>query len=134
VGHRVGRFLGKGRYKPHQATSTSKAPALVWVHGGPGGQTISAYSSVIQYLVNNGTSCSTSTIAAARDTARHSSPPTIDDIVAAVKKNGVPVEYVVFADEGHGFTKKKNQIEGYSAVLKVLDQHLKGKAGTSFWR
>jgi dipeptidyl aminopeptidase/acylaminoacyl peptidase len=51
-----------------------------------------------------------------------------DDIVAAVKKSGVPVEYVVFPDEGHGFTKKKNQIEGYSAVLKFLDQHLKGKA------
>ena len=47
-----------------------------------------------------------------------------DDIVAAVKKNGVPVEYVVFPDEGHGFTKKKNQIEGYSAVLKFLDTHL----------
>lgn len=51
--------------------------------------------------------------------------PESDDIVAAVKKNGVPVEYVVFSDEGHGFTKKKNQIEGYSAVLKFLDKHLK---------
>ena len=50
---------------------------------------------------------------------------TFDDIVAAVKKNGVPVEYIVFADEGHGFTKKKNQIEGYSAMLKFLDTHLK---------
>ena len=48
-----------------------------------------------------------------------------DDIVAAVKKNGVPVEYIVFPDEGHGFTKKKNQIEGYSAMLKFLDKHLK---------
>ena len=54
-----------------------------------------------------------------------------DDIVAAVKKNGVPVEYVVFADEGHGFTKKKNQIDGWGAVLRFLDQHLKvGKAET----
>jgi dipeptidyl aminopeptidase/acylaminoacyl peptidase len=54
-----------------------------------------------------------------------------DDIVAAVKKNGVRVEYVVFADEGHGFTKKKNQIEGWGAVLKFLDQHLKvQQAGT----
>jgi dipeptidyl aminopeptidase/acylaminoacyl peptidase len=50
-----------------------------------------------------------------------------DDIVAAVKKNGVPVEYVLFADEGHGFSKKKNQIEGYSAILKFLDTHLKKK-------
>jgi dipeptidyl aminopeptidase/acylaminoacyl peptidase len=51
--------------------------------------------------------------------------PESDDIVAAVKKNGVPVEYVVFDDEGHGFTKKKNQIEGYGAVLRFLDTHLK---------
>jgi dipeptidyl aminopeptidase/acylaminoacyl peptidase len=49
-----------------------------------------------------------------------------DDIVAAVKKNGVPVEYIVFPDEGHGFTKKKNQIEGYGAILKFLDKYLKG--------
>ena len=53
--------------------------------------------------------------------------PESDDIVAAVKKNGVPVEYVVFDDEGHGFTKKKNQIEGYRAVLEFLDKHLKGE-------
>jgi len=52
-----------------------------------------------------------------------------DEVVAAVKKNGVPVEYIVFPDEGHGFTKKKNQIEGYSAVLRFLDTHLKGKGG-----
>jgi dipeptidyl aminopeptidase/acylaminoacyl peptidase len=52
--------------------------------------------------------------------------PESDDIVAAVKKNGVPVEYVVFDDEGHGFTKKKNQIEGYGKVLVFLDTYLKG--------
>jgi dipeptidyl aminopeptidase/acylaminoacyl peptidase len=52
--------------------------------------------------------------------------PESDDIVAAVKKNGVPVEYIVFPDEGHGFTKKKNQIEGYGAILKFLDKYLKG--------
>jgi dipeptidyl aminopeptidase/acylaminoacyl peptidase len=46
--------------------------------------------------------------------------------VAAVKKNGVPVEYVVFPDEGHGFAKKKNQIEGYRGILAFLDAHLKG--------
>ena len=49
-----------------------------------------------------------------------------DDIVAAVRKNGVPVEYVVFPDEGHGFTKRKNQIEGYRGILAFLDAHLKG--------
>ena len=49
-----------------------------------------------------------------------------DDLVAAVRKNNVPVEYVVFDDEGHGFTKKKNQIEGYGKVLQFLDTYLKG--------
>ena len=48
-----------------------------------------------------------------------------DDLVAAVRKNGVPVEYVVFDDEGHGFTKKKNQIAAYGAILKFLNTHLK---------
>ena len=40
-------------YKPHQATAQAKAPALVWVHGGPGGQTRRSYSAH-QYLVNHG--------------------------------------------------------------------------------
>jgi dipeptidyl aminopeptidase/acylaminoacyl peptidase len=245
-------------YKPHQATNAAKAPALVWVHGGPGGQTTRAYSSVIQYLVNQGyvvlginnrgSSGYGKTFFAADDRKHGREPlwdcvdakkylaslpyvdpnrvgiiggsyggymvlaalafqpdvfdvgidifgvsnwvrtlenipawweaqrkalyaeigdlkadaqmlrdvspvfhadkirkpllvlqgandprvikPESDDIVAAVKKNGVPVEYIVFADEGHGFSKKKNQIEGYGAVLRFLDQHLKAKAGT----
>jgi dipeptidyl aminopeptidase/acylaminoacyl peptidase len=49
-----------------------------------------------------------------------------DDIVAAVRKSNVPVEYVVFDDEGHGFGKKKNQIEGYGKILGFLDTWLKG--------
>lgn len=49
-----------------------------------------------------------------------------DDIVAAARKNNVPVEYVVFDDEGHGFSKKKNQIEGYGKILVFLDTYLKG--------
>ena len=47
-----------------------------------------------------------------------------DDIVAAVKKAGIPVEYLVFADEGHGFRKKKNQVDGYGAILRFLDHYL----------
>ncbi len=244
-------------YKPYQATAASKAPALVWVHGGPGGQTTRGYSSVIQYLVNHGyvvlginnrgSSGYGKTFFAADDRKHGREPlwdcvdakkylsslpyvdpnrvgiiggsyggymvlaalafqpdafdagvdifgvsnwvrtlesipswweaqrkalyaeigdlqtdaqmlrdvspvfhadkirkpllvlqgandprvikPESDDIVAAVKKNGVPVEYIVFADEGHGFSKKKNQIEGYGAMLKFLDQYLKGKQG-----
>jgi dipeptidyl aminopeptidase/acylaminoacyl peptidase len=47
-----------------------------------------------------------------------------DDLVEAARKNGVTVEYVVFDDEGHGFTKKKNQIAAYGAILKFLDDNL----------
>jgi dipeptidyl aminopeptidase/acylaminoacyl peptidase len=49
-----------------------------------------------------------------------------DEIVAAVKENGVPVEYVIFDDEGHGFLKKENQIKGYGQILEFLDKYLKG--------
>ena len=41
-------------YKPHQANKFNKVPALVWVHGGPGGQSRVGYRALIQYLVNHG--------------------------------------------------------------------------------
>jgi len=49
-----------------------------------------------------------------------------DEIVEAVKKNGVPVEYVIFEDEGHGFRKKENEIEGYGQIVEFLDKYLRG--------
>lgn len=49
-----------------------------------------------------------------------------DEIVAGVKANGVPVEYVLFDDEGHGFRKKENEIEGYGKIKVFLDKYLKG--------
>ncbi|MFT3912830.1 MAG: S9 family peptidase [Anaeromyxobacteraceae bacterium] len=240
-------------FRPHQA-ARGKVPALVWVHGGPGGQTRQGYSAVIQYLVNHGyavlginnrgSSGYGKTFYAADDQKHGKEPlwdcvdakawlaaqpwvdadkigiiggsyggymtlaalafqpdafqvgvdifgvanwvrtlqsipawweaqrkalygemgnpetqldmlkeisplfhaekirrpllvlqgandPRVlkvesDEMVEAVKKNGVPVEYVVFPDEGHGFSKKANQIEGYGKVLDFLDRHLKG--------
>ena len=41
-------------YKPHQASANNKAAAIVFVHGGPGGQAGVYYFSLIQYLVNHG--------------------------------------------------------------------------------
>jgi len=239
-------------WKPHQASAAQKAPALVWVHGGPGGQTRKGYSALIQYLVNHGYvvlginnrgssgygqsfyvaddqkhgkeplwdcveakkylaslpyvdkdrigiiggSYGGYMVLAAlafqpdvfavgvdifgvsnwirtlegipawweaqrqalykelgdpvrqKDMLREISPlfhadkikkplmvlqgandprvvkPESDDIVAAVKKNGVPVEYVVFPDEGHGFAKRANQISGYRQILEFLDKNL----------
>ena len=36
-----------------------------------------------------------------------------------------------FADEGHGFVKKENEIKGYTATVEFLDTHLKGRVGGS---
>lgn len=49
-----------------------------------------------------------------------------DEIVAAAKSNGVPVEYVIFPDEGHGFVKKENNIRASEEILRFLDKYLKG--------
>lgn len=243
-------------YRPHQASATTPVPALVWVHGGPGGQSRLGYSALIQYLVNHGYavyainnrgSSGYGKTFFKMDDRRHgeadlgdvvaskqmlietgwvdperigiiggsyggymvlaalafqpqefdvgvdifgvanwirtleSIPPwwesfrealytemgdpatdrerlervspllhasnivkplivlqgandprvlkvESDEIVAAVRANGVPVEYVVFDDEGHGFTKKENQLRGYEAILRFLDRYLKGEA------
>lgn len=240
-------------YKPHQASATNKVPALVYVHGGPGGQTSRGYNAQIQYLVNHGyavlginnrgSSGYGKTFFGADDRKHGREPlwdcieaktflaslgyidperigiiggsyggymvlsamafrpeafkvgvdifgvsnwlrtleaippywesfrkslyeeigdpvkdkdmliaasplfhakeirkpliviqgandprvikPESDEIVEAVKKNGVPVEYVLFADEGHGFSKKKNSMEANRKILAFLDKYLK---------
>ncbi len=243
-------------YKPHQASAQNKVPALVFVHGGPGGQTRTGYSPIVQFLVNHGYvilginnrgsggygktfftaddgkhgreplwDCVEAkkylksleyvdekrigimggsyggymTLAALafkpeefavgvdlfgisnwvrtlesippywesfrkalykeigepekdRKFLMETSPlfhsdkitkplmvlqgandprvikPESDDIVNAIKKKGGVVEYVVFPNEGHGFTKKENEIKGYQGILVFLDKYLKGKA------
>jgi dipeptidyl aminopeptidase/acylaminoacyl peptidase len=241
-------------YKPHQASAAKKAPALLWIHGGPGGQTRTGYSGVIQYLANHGyvilgvnnrgSSGYGKTFFTADDQKHGREPlwdcveakkylaslgyvdtskigiiggsyggymvlaalafkpdefvvgvdlfgvsnwvrtlesippywesfrkalykelgdpktdlenlkaisplfhpdkivkplmvlqgkndprvikPESDEIVDAVKKKGGVVEYVVFDNEGHGFTKKANEIRGYKAILDFLDKYLRG--------
>jgi dipeptidyl aminopeptidase/acylaminoacyl peptidase len=53
--------------------------------------------------------------------------PESDEIVAAVKKNGVPVEYLVFPDEGHGFSKQKNNMDANRKIVEFLDKYLKAR-------
>ncbi len=241
-------------YKPHDASMTNKVPAIVYVHGGPGGQTMRGYNAQIQYLVNHGYAVlginnrgssgygktfftaanrkhgreplwdcveaktylaslgyidherigimgasyggymtlaalafrpeafkagvdifgvsnwlrtlesiplywesvrkaiydeigdpvkdidslvATSPLFHAREIRKPlmviqgaNDPRVIkaesDGIVEAVKRHNVPVEYIVFDDEGHGFTKKKNQIEANRRILEFLDKYLKG--------
>lgn len=240
-------------YKPHDASMTNKAPAIVYVHGGPGGQTMRGYNAQIQYLVNHGYAVlginnrgssgygktfftaanrkhgreplwdcveaktylaslgyidherigimgasyggymtlaalafrpevfkvgvdifgvsnwlrtleriplywesvrkaiydeigdpvrdidflvATSPLFHAREIRKPlmviqgtNDPRVIkaesDGIVEAVKRHNIPVEYIVFDDEGHSFTKKKNQIEANRRILEFLDKYLK---------
>jgi dipeptidyl aminopeptidase/acylaminoacyl peptidase len=243
-------------WRPHRATPENRAPALVWVHGGPGGQTRAAYSGIIQFLVNHGYvvlginnrgSSGYGRTFFTADDRKHGHEPLDDcvaakgylaqlayvdpskiaivggsyggymtlaalafrpdefalgvdlfgpanwvrvlksippyweaerlalyaeigdpdkdekmlnevspllhadqirkpllvlqgkndprvleresaEIVAAVKKKGIPVEYVVFPDEGHGFQKRKNEIAAAAKILEFLDRHLRGNA------
>ncbi|NMN03781.1 MULTISPECIES: S9 family peptidase [unclassified Novosphingobium] len=47
-----------------------------------------------------------------------------DAMVAALKANAVPVEYVVFSDEGHGFRRRENRIAASEAYLGFLGRFL----------
>jgi dipeptidyl aminopeptidase/acylaminoacyl peptidase len=49
-----------------------------------------------------------------------------DELVAAVQANEVPVDYVIFPDEGHGFRKRENRITASEAYVKFLDKYLRG--------
>ncbi|MDH4005047.1 MAG: S9 family peptidase [Gammaproteobacteria bacterium] len=47
-----------------------------------------------------------------------------DELVAAVQANEVPVDYVIFPDEGHGFRKRENRITASEAYVRFLDKYL----------
>jgi dipeptidyl aminopeptidase/acylaminoacyl peptidase len=51
--------------------------------------------------------------------------PESDEIVENIKKRNGVVEYVLFDNEGHGFTKKANEIKAYKSILDFLDRYLK---------
>ena len=45
-------------------------------------------------------------------------------IVAAERDRGLPVDYVTVPDEGHGFMKLHNRIKIYGAMAEFLDRYL----------
>ena len=51
-----------------------------------------------------------------------------DQIVEALRARGVPVEYIVKADEGHGFVKPENRMDVYRALERFLATHLGGRS------
>ncbi|MBK9291816.1 MAG: S9 family peptidase [Bacteroidetes bacterium] len=48
-----------------------------------------------------------------------------DQIVEALRKRGVDVEYMVKENEGHGFRNEENRFDFYRAMERFLDKHLK---------
>ncbi|MBV8170471.1 MAG: S9 family peptidase [Candidatus Eremiobacteraeota bacterium] len=50
-----------------------------------------------------------------------------NQIVAAMRKNGRTVEYVVFPDEGHGFARPENNVRFNAAVEAFLAKYLSGR-------
>ncbi len=51
-----------------------------------------------------------------------------DQIVRAMRKNGLPATYVLYADEGHGFVRPQNRLSFYAIAEKFLAQCLGGRA------
>jgi dipeptidyl aminopeptidase/acylaminoacyl peptidase len=51
-----------------------------------------------------------------------------EQLVEALTGRGVPVEFLVFDDEGHGLAKLKNKLVAYPAVAGFLDRHLGGQS------
>lgn len=48
-----------------------------------------------------------------------------EQIVAALKKRDIPVEYLRYEDEGHGLAKLKNRLDSYPKMVAFLDRYLK---------
>jgi dipeptidyl aminopeptidase/acylaminoacyl peptidase len=51
-----------------------------------------------------------------------------DQIVAAMREHGIPVTYVLFPDEGHGFARPENNIAFVAVSEHFLAQNLGGRA------
>ena len=50
-----------------------------------------------------------------------------DQIVVAMREAGLPVEYIVAPDEGHGFRGRENRLAMYARIEQFLASHLGGR-------
>jgi dipeptidyl aminopeptidase/acylaminoacyl peptidase len=50
-----------------------------------------------------------------------------EQMVAALRKRGVPLTYITFADEGHGFVRPQNQLAFNAVAEAFLAKHLGGR-------
>jgi dipeptidyl aminopeptidase/acylaminoacyl peptidase len=51
-----------------------------------------------------------------------------EQIVRAMRERGLPVEYLVYTDEGHGFARPENRLHFYGVAEQFLARHLGGQA------
>lgn len=51
-----------------------------------------------------------------------------DQIVKALRQKGIPVEYLLFSDEGHGFVRPENRLRFYAAAEDFLKKYLGGRS------
>ena len=51
-----------------------------------------------------------------------------DQIVAAMRAKDLPVTYIVFPDEGHGFARPENRLDANARIEQFLAEHLGGRA------
>jgi dipeptidyl aminopeptidase/acylaminoacyl peptidase len=51
-----------------------------------------------------------------------------DQIVAAMREKDLPVTYIVFPDEGHGFARPENRLDAFAHIERFLAQYLGGRA------
>jgi len=47
-----------------------------------------------------------------------------EQIVEAMRKKGIPYEYLLFQDEGHGFQRPENRMIFYKAAEEFLAKNL----------
>ena len=50
-----------------------------------------------------------------------------DQIVAALRERNHPVEYLLFADEGHGVVKLTNRVKSFTAGAAFLDRYVRNR-------
>jgi dipeptidyl aminopeptidase/acylaminoacyl peptidase len=48
-----------------------------------------------------------------------------EQIVADLKRRSIPVEYVLFADEGHGWRRLPNRLRSTTSIVQFFEQRLK---------
>ena len=47
-----------------------------------------------------------------------------EQVVEACRAKGLPVECIIYEDEGHGLAKRANRLDAYPRILQFLEEHL----------